>query len=306
MAAGLAGLPAELRGGGPANLGVTAGRRWLWPPRQSRHDPHHAPCPVPVDGHRPAAQTPALSLERITADPPLAGRLPRQAEISPGGQWVSFLRPSAGRQRGAGAVGPQPSSRRRRHVKLGRCVRPAWHCGPATQRGRKDGAGAPAASAQRGITGYQWCGKADDSALLFPLSGDLYLRALWAPAALSGPAADPHSPDATQARPALQRRMASRLAYVHGRQSVRASRWTGKLTSPRQLTTDGSRHPCLGSGRLHRRRGAGAPARLLVVARTAGQLLALRVDESGVGGEDARADLCRPHGDDRAALPCGR
>jgi hypothetical protein len=35
---------------------------------------------------------PALSLERITADPPLAGRLPRQAEISPGGRWVSFLR----------------------------------------------------------------------------------------------------------------------------------------------------------------------------------------------------------------------
>jgi dipeptidyl-peptidase 4 len=41
-----------------------------------------------------AAQTAPLTLERITADPPLAGRLPRQAEVSPGGQWVSFLRPS--------------------------------------------------------------------------------------------------------------------------------------------------------------------------------------------------------------------
>ena len=36
-----------------------------------------------------------LTLERITADPPLAGSLPRQAEVSPGGNWVSYLRPSA-------------------------------------------------------------------------------------------------------------------------------------------------------------------------------------------------------------------
>ena len=36
-----------------------------------------------------------LTLERLVADPPLQGRVPRQAEISPGGGFVSYLRPSA-------------------------------------------------------------------------------------------------------------------------------------------------------------------------------------------------------------------
>ena len=35
-----------------------------------------------------------LTLERVFGDPPLQGRLVRQAEISPDGAWVSYLRPS--------------------------------------------------------------------------------------------------------------------------------------------------------------------------------------------------------------------
>src|SRR5574343_462290 len=35
-----------------------------------------------------------LTLDRIYADPPLAGRLPRAASVSPAGQWLTFLQPS--------------------------------------------------------------------------------------------------------------------------------------------------------------------------------------------------------------------
>jgi dipeptidyl-peptidase-4 len=62
---------------------------------------------------------------------------------------------------------------------------------------------------QRGITGYQWCGS-DDGALLFPLSGDLYLVRLTA----DGPRAQRPTP-----APALEPRCApdgQRLAYVQG------------------------------------------------------------------------------------------
>ena len=36
----------------------------------------------------------ALSLERVFSDPPLDGRRPLQAHSSPGGRWVTFLKPS--------------------------------------------------------------------------------------------------------------------------------------------------------------------------------------------------------------------
>ena len=41
-----------------------------------------------------AAPVVPLSLERVFGDPPLQGRVVRQAEISPDGAWVSYLRPS--------------------------------------------------------------------------------------------------------------------------------------------------------------------------------------------------------------------
>ena len=41
------------------------------------------------------AQAPAIALERLFSDPPVQGRLPRQAALSPGGAWVGFLRPAA-------------------------------------------------------------------------------------------------------------------------------------------------------------------------------------------------------------------
>ena len=120
-----------------------------------------------------AAQPTALSLERITADPPLAGRLPRQAEVSPGGQWVSFLRPSAAdsevlelwaQPAGSTGKGGEPRKLVSAADLLGGAVQQLSEAEKmALERQR---------ISQRGITGYQWCG-GDDSALLFPLSGDL-------------------------------------------------------------------------------------------------------------------------------------
>ena len=128
-----------------------------------------------------AAQNPPLSLERITADPPLAGRLPRQAEISPGGQWVSYLRPSQADSEvlelwAQPAAGGEPR----------KLVAAADLLGGAAQQlseGEKMALERQRIS-QRGITGYQWCGS-DDGVLLFPLSGDLYLVRL----AAAGPQA---------------------------------------------------------------------------------------------------------------------
>lgn len=118
-----------------------------------------------------AASAQTLTLERLTADPPLAGRLPRQAEISPGGQWVSFLRPSAADSEvlelwAQPAAGGEPRKLVSAADLLGGAAQKLSEAEKmALERQRIN---------QRGITGYQWCGS-DDSALLFPLSGDLYL-----------------------------------------------------------------------------------------------------------------------------------
>lgn len=121
-----------------------------------------------------AAAPAELPLERLFADPPLQGRLPRQAELSPGGGWVSFLRPSA-----------QDSEQ------LELWAQPAAGGAPRRLVGMQDLLGGREAQlteaermalerkriTQRGITGYQWCGR-DDRTLLLPLSGDLYLLRL--------------------------------------------------------------------------------------------------------------------------------
>ena len=142
-----------------------------------------------------AAQRPSLSLERISADPPLAGRLPRQAEVSPGGQWVSFLRPSQADSEvlelwAQPAAGGEPR----------RLVAAADLLGGAAQKLSEAEKMALERQRinQRGITGYQWCGQ-DDRALLFPLSGDLYLVRLGA----DGPQAQrlTHTPDAPKQDP---------------------------------------------------------------------------------------------------------
>ncbi|MBV8035879.1 alpha/beta fold hydrolase [Roseateles sp.] len=218
------------------------------------------------------AQPSALSLERITADPPLAGRLPRQAEISPGGQWVSFLRPSQADSEvlelwAQPAAGGEPR----------KLVAAADLLGGAEQRLSEAEKMALERQriSQRGITGYQWCG-GDDSALLFPLSGDLYLVRLGA----GGPQAQrlTNTPDAPKQDPRCAPDGKS-LAYVQaGNLFVLPLAAGGQ---PRQLTSDGGATVSWGlsefiaAEELGRQRG-------FWWSKDGKSLLALRVDESGV------------------------
>lgn len=112
-----------------------------------------------------------LSLERVFADPPLQGRLTRQAEISPDGAWVSYLRPSQSdsdqlelwaQPVSGGAPRKLVSAA---EVLGGRSQQLTEAERMALERKR---------ISQGGITSYQWCGPSGKT-LLFPLSGDLYL-----------------------------------------------------------------------------------------------------------------------------------
>lgn len=219
-----------------------------------------------------AAQTAPLTLERITADPPLAGRLPRQAEISPGGQWVSFLRPSAADSEvlelwAQPAGGGEPRKLVSAADLLGGAAQQLSEAEKmALERQR---------ISQRGITGYQWCGR-DDRALLFPLSGDLYLVRLGAGA----PQAQrlTNTPDAPEQDPRCTPE-GQRLAYVQAGNLFVLPLGAG--AQPRQLTSDGSDTVSWGlaefiaAEELSRQRG-------YWWSKDGKQLLALRVDESGV------------------------
>ena len=219
------------------------------------------------------AQTAALSLERITADPPLAGRLPRQAEISPGGRWVSFLRPSAADSEvlelwAQPSAGGEPRKLVAAADLLGGAAQQISEAEKmALERQRIN---------QRGITGYQWCGR-DDSALLFPLSGDLYLVRLTA----QGPQAQrlTRDPDAPKLDPRCAPDGAS-LAYVQNGNLFVLPLAAG--SAPRRLTEGGSDAVSWGlaefiaAEELSRQRG-------YWWSRDGRSLLALRVDESGVG-----------------------
>jgi len=217
------------------------------------------------------AQAP-LTLERINADPPLAGRLPRQAEISPGGQWVSFLRPSVADSEvlelwAQPAAGGEPRKLVAASDLLGGAAQKLSEAEKmALERQR---------ISQRGITGYQWCG-GDDSALLFPLSGDLYLVKLGA----NGPQAQrlTSTPDAPKQDPRCAPDGQS-LAYVQGGNLFVLP--LGASAKPRQLTTDGSDTVTWGlaefiaAEELSRQRG-------YWWSKDGKSLLALRADESGV------------------------
>lgn len=139
----------------------------------------------------------------------MAGRLPRQAEISPGGRWVSFLRPSQADSEVL-ELWAQPSA----GGEPRKLVAAADLLAGAEQKLSEAEKMALERQriSQRGITGYQWCGQ-DDSALLFPLSGDLYLVRLTA----DGPRAQrlTQSPDAPKQDPRCTPD-GQRLAFVQG------------------------------------------------------------------------------------------
>lgn len=112
-----------------------------------------------------------LTLERIHADPPLAGRLPRSAAISPGGRFVSFLQPSAADSQVLELwAQPLPSGAPRKLANTADLI------------GNRDATLTEAEKmalerrriSTRGITSYVWCGE-QDQRLVVPMAGDLYL-----------------------------------------------------------------------------------------------------------------------------------
>ena len=228
-------------------------------------------CAVP--GLQAQAQAPAaLSLERVFADPPLQGRLPRQAEVSPDGRWVSYLRPSE-RDSEQLELWAQPAAGGAprklvgaEQVLGGRALQLSEAERMALERKR---------ISQGGITAYQWCGR-DGRSLLFPLSGDLYLVRLseQGPQALrltqdeQVPEQDPScSPDGRQ------------LAYVKGGnlwlQPLDGSAPARALTDDASATLSWGLAEFIAAEELGRQRGYWWSA-------DGRRLLALRVDESGV------------------------
>lgn len=225
-----------------------------------------------------AAAMPGLTLERIASDPPLAGRQPRQAEISPGGAWVSWLQPSAAdseqlelwAQATDGKAGAAPR----------RLVAAADLLAGAEQKLSEAEKMALERKriSQRGITSYLWCGP-DDRTLLFPLSGDLYLvrfaadglraQRLTLGGPSDAPAQDPAcSPDGRK------------LAYVKGG-NLHLLALDDANAQPRALTGDATATLSWGlaefvaAEELDRMRG-------FWWSPDGRQLLALRVDEGGV------------------------
>jgi dipeptidyl-peptidase-4 len=122
-----------------------------------------------------------LPLERVQAEPPLAGRSPLQARISPAGRHVTFLKASATSSEVLDLwAQPLPSGSPMLLVSSsdllsGKAQKITEAERMALERKR---------ISQRGITSYGWCGD-DDTRVLLPFSGDLYL------ATLSGTSAPP-------------------------------------------------------------------------------------------------------------------
>lgn len=120
-----------------------------------------------------------LPLERIHSEPPLSGRSPVQAKLSPGGTFVTYLKASATSQEvldlWAQPARPLPAGEPFALVTASALL------GGAEQKLTEAEKMALERKriSQRGITGYGWCGD-DDTKLLFPFSGDLYLAELGA------------------------------------------------------------------------------------------------------------------------------
>ncbi len=140
-------------------------------PTQAATDNEPAPEKV-AEAPPPLTEDERLALERVFADPPLAGTAPRGVSFSPDGTHLAFLKPSPADSEVLDLFAldlrrthleAKPLVRTLdlvdvKHIKLSEAER------MANERKRV---------LHKGITSYQWCGKAGD-ALLFPLSGELY------------------------------------------------------------------------------------------------------------------------------------
>jgi dipeptidyl-peptidase-4 len=123
-----------------------------------------------------------LTLDRIFSDPPLDGRAPTGLMLSPGGAFVSYLKPNEADSEVLDLWGQRlPDGKPALLVATadllgGKAQKLTEQEKMALERKR---------ITKRGITSYLWCGK-DDARLIFPLSGDLYVAELGDPARNGG------------------------------------------------------------------------------------------------------------------------
>ncbi len=221
-----------------------------------------------------APASPALTLDRIYGDPPLMGRAGLGGTLSPGGQWLTYLRPSESNPDVNELWGtPLAGGDARRLVAASDLIgqREAVLTEAekmALERRRQRGAG---------ITGYQWCGKGDRQ-LVLPLAGDLYLVELGQTAG-SAPKVQRLTHDEQVPERDPQCDGAGRqIAYVK-----QNDLWVQGLdgSAPRRLTNTGSETRSTGlaefiaAEELHRHRG-------FWWSPDGTRLLAIEVDESGV------------------------
>ena len=120
-----------------------------------------------------AAATPALTLERIFANPPLAGSTPRALSIAPDGQKIAWLKPRPDDQlRHDLWVQDVATGAERMAVdSLALSAGPAKLSEAELQRRER-----ARLSSSRGIVEYQWA--PDGQSLLVPLDGDIWLAPL--------------------------------------------------------------------------------------------------------------------------------
>ncbi len=115
-----------------------------------------------------------LPLERVFAEPPLAGKPPVQPMLSPGGRYATFLKASADSTEVLDLwAKPLPDGKERLLVAAsaltgGKAQKLTEAERMALERKR---------ISQRGITSVLWCGSSD-TRLIFPFSGDLVLVTL--------------------------------------------------------------------------------------------------------------------------------
>lgn len=120
-----------------------------------------------------AAASPPLTLERLFADPPLAGSLPRALAIAPDGRHIAWLQPRADDQlRHDLWIEEVASGRQRMAVdSLALSSRPAQLSEAELMRRER-----ARLAGSRGIVEYQW--SPDGRTLLVPLDGDIWLAPL--------------------------------------------------------------------------------------------------------------------------------
>lgn len=222
-----------------------------------------------------AASFAPLPLERIHGEPPLSGRAPVQAKLSPGGKYVTYLRASSTSQEvldlwAQPLPGGAPFPLVTASALLGGAEQKLTEAEKmALERKR---------ISQRGITGYGWCGE-DDTKLLFPFSGDLFLAELDATAGVSPKVTRLTTDDAVPEQNPVCNKAGDAVAFVKGGNVVVHEFKTGKskpLTKGASATRFFGLAEFIAEEELDRHEG-------FWWSPDGKTLLVLEVDESGVG-----------------------